>query len=174
MSNFAGIAWLDPFDLSASLRTRMGLFKPTDSGLPIAFVRSHRPGNPEAFGYTKASGVASGKWPELKIVLDRLTSASAQMNAELGRVQLEMLPAGGCSPWERSESPFDHGRLLLRGNPGLVFYGGAETWLPTIGVLTLINRRVPNSAVNMGESPAIWLAVDFRRIATGEPQEEKL
>jgi hypothetical protein len=173
MPNFQPIAWVDPFDLAASLRTRMGLFKPGGEGPLTLAVRGPLPGpenDPAGLAYYKAAGVRSGKWPEMKIVLDQIKRLGEQQGGvELGRIGLEMLPAGACSPWTWTGVPndFEHGRLLLRGNPGLVWYGGAETWIPTIGVLTLVNWRVPNSAVNMGESPAVWLAVDFRK--AGEP-----
>jgi hypothetical protein len=174
MTNFAAIVFIDDwFDLAASLRTRMGLFKPAGDGLLTAEVRGPRPGaeDPEdaaAFAYFKAPGVRSGKWPELKIALDKIKQLGEQLGGvEFGRIGLAMLPAGASMPWWRGKTSFEHGLLLLRGNPGLVWYGGAETWMPTIGVLTLVNWRVPNSAVNMGESPAIWLAVDFRK--AGEP-----
>jgi hypothetical protein len=171
--NFQAIAWVDSFDLAASLRTRMGLFKPAGDGLLTAEVRGPRPGaeDPEdaaAFAYFKAPGVRSGKWPELKIALDQIKRLGEQQGGvEFGRIGLLMMQPGSSLPWTHLGGPLEHGRLLLRGNPGLVWYGGAETWMPTSGVLTLVNRRVPNSAVNMGESPAIWLAVDFRK--AGEP-----
>ncbi len=169
VSNFAAISWLDTFDLAASLRTRMGLFKMGDEGIFTALVRTTRANDRTLYGYTKTSGVASGKWPEMKIAIDRIKAIGDQGGGiEFGRIALEMLhPRGASGGWAApDDSPFDLGYLLLRGNPGLVWYSGAETWMPTIGVLTLVNRRVPNSAVNMGESPAIWLSADFRKQET--------
>jgi hypothetical protein len=53
--------------------------------------------------------------------------------------------------------------MLLRTNPGVTFYAGAEVAMPGIGWLNIVSRRVPRSAANMGDSSAIWLALDFRR-----------
>ena len=34
---------------------------------------------------------------------------------------------------------------------------------PGIGFLTITSRRLPRSAINLGEASAIWLALDFKR-----------
>jgi hypothetical protein len=160
MTAFLAAAHLDVFDLIGSLRTRLGLFKQENGGALGCPVRQ-----PRGEKFTRPPHAADGKWPELTNMLQRILRLGDQMGGiELGRVDLELLSAGACMDWLKDDGvPYEHAVMLLRTNPGVTFYAGAEVAMPGIGFLTIISRRVPRSAINMGESSAIWLAIDFRR-----------
>ncbi len=55
--------------------------------------------------------------------------------------------------------------IAVRSNPGVVLLAGHETMIPggAVGVLNIVSPRLPRAALNMGEWPAVWLTVDFRR-----------
>jgi hypothetical protein len=58
---------------------------------------------------------------------------------------------------------YEQAILVLRTNPAVTFFAGSEVAAPGIGFLTMISRRLPRSAINLGTDSAIWLAVDFRK-----------
>ena len=167
--NFTPIAFIDTFDLGASLRTKIGLFRPDVDGSLSAPVRGPRanaddPDDDLAFVIYKDAG----RWVELKTMLARLKRVGDSIGGiEFGRVDMKMLKAGATVPWEVESSAyldrFNRAVLPLRTNPGVMMYSGTESWAPVIGLLTVVNHRVVQSAINMGEHPAIWLAVDFRK-----------
>lgn len=168
--NFASIAFLDPFELIGSLRQRMGLFGPSAGGglrsLPVRGPRANADDPDDDLGFVLYKD--AGKWVELKNTLGRIKRIGDQGGGiEFGRIALELLPPGVCLPWAFEDSTynarFNRAYLALRTNPGVTLFSGNESWSPIIGLLTVANRRVRHSAVNLGEHPAIWLAVDFRR-----------
>jgi hypothetical protein len=165
--NFAPIAFVDTFDLTASLRTKMGLFKPYGDGLLSIPIRGPRanaddPDDDLAFGTYKHA------WVEAKTTISRLKRIGDQLGgADFGRVALQMLKAGATLPWDMESGPyydrFSRAVLPLRTNPGVMLYSGVESWAPVIGLLTVVNHRVVQSAINLGEHPAIWMSLDFCR-----------
>lgn len=163
MSAFISIAWLDTFELCASLPKRMGL-------LPLQ-VRGSKAGADDPdddLSFVQSKAAAS--WPELRVMLARIKRLGDQTGGiEFGRISVGLLPAGRTDPWWRDESPyatrFASALLPLRTNPGVVIYSNGEQWTPVIGWLTIVARGV-SSAINLGEHPAIWLAVDFRKKET--------
>ena len=58
---------------------------------------------------------------------------------------------------------YEHAFMLLRTSPAVTFFSGNEVAAPGIGFLTITSRRLPRSAINLGEASAIWLALDFKR-----------
>ena len=168
--NFTGLAFLDPFDLAASLRgPRMGLFRAPDDEPPPLTCPVRWRGD----GGNGDKWVVRSKWPELTIYIQQIKQLSGQAGAvDFGNIDMEMLPAGTGMNWEWWEGGgYEHAIVMLRTNPGFRLFAGDEVWVPAIGFITAVNRRVPRSAINMGETPAIWLALDYRkRPVTGEPE----
>ena len=163
--HFVAAAHLDPFDLIGSLRTRLGLFK-TEHGSASTLICPVRQMRGEK--WVRPPHAASGKWPELTNCLQRISRMGEAMGGiEFGRIDLEMLPAGGCMDWrlDRGEETLkhEHAIMLLRTSPAVAFFAGSEVAAPGIGFLTTISRRLPRSAINLGDSAAIWLALDFKR-----------
>lgn len=161
MPNFLPIFHLDPFDLAGSLRTKTGLFKEADDGSFACPVRGPKKDDPTRWVQYQS------KWVELTSMVQRIKRFGEQMGGiDFGRIDLELLPAGRCLDWriDRGEAAeFEHAVVMLRTNPAVTLFSGPEAWVPATGLLTVVSRRAPRSAINMGESPAIWLAVDFKR-----------
>lgn len=167
--NFQPIAFLDTFELTASLRTKMGLFRPDVDGpmsLPVRGPRANADDPDDDLAFVIYKDAA--RWVELKTMLSRLKRIGDQGGGiEFGRIDMKLLKPGATVPWETDGGSyaerFTHAVLPLRTNPGVMLYSGIESWAPVIGLLTMVNHRVVRSAVNLGEHPAIWLAVDFKR-----------
>lgn len=166
--NFLPIAFVDTFDLVASLPQRLGEFK-GDGGRRVLLLRGQRKGaKPEADDAFVDAAVMR-RWPELTNVLERIRLIGAQTGGiELGRIQMEMLFPGCALPWTKDVGAYaqryERAHLALRVNPGCMLFAGAESLGPLPGNLTVANRRVLNSAINVGESPRVHLVVDFRRM----------
>lgn len=168
MTNFVTLAYLDVFDLAASLRTRWGQFRRQEDGRLLLPIRGEPPnGDPEdesKFGWYRQSGVRSGKWPELKALLDRV---EREGGIEFGRIRVEMMQPGYLGSFEIDHSGYAGriGRtiLALRWNPQALLYCGGEVNCPQPGMVTLISHRLPCTGINMGEWGAIALVVDSRK-----------
>jgi len=165
MTAFLAAAHFDTFELVASLRTRMGLFK-TEHGSASTLTCPVRQRRGEK--WTRPPHAATGKWPELTNTLQRVSRLGEAMGGiEFGRIDLEMLPAGACMDWRLDQGEetlrYEHAIMLLRTSPAVTFFAGSEVAAPGIGFLTIMSRRLPRSAINTGEAAAIWLALDFRR-----------
>lgn len=167
MSNFAPVAFLDTWELAASLRTRMGLF---DKGEPrILPIRGPRataddPDDDTGFVFYKAAS----QWAELKSMLARISRLGDGFGGiEFGRIFLELLPPGDCLPWTLEDSAYNvrfmRAELPLRTNPAAIVYSGPESAHLAPGWLTIINHRARHSAANHGEHPRIHLCLDHRR-----------
>lgn len=170
MPNFLSVSFLDTFELVGSLRSKMGLFKRRADDrlmvLPVRGPRANADDPDDDTAYVRYKDAA--KWVELTGMLTRIVRIGEQSGGfELGRVSLELLPPGACLPWELEFSAyaarFARAVLPLRTNPGVTLYSGGEVWHPVIGWLTITNRLVRHSAINLGEHQAIWLALDFRK-----------
>lgn len=173
--NFAFIAWLDTFELAASLRTRAGLFKTEEPGRRILPVRSIRKGTEEVdedfVGFTYAT---PAKWPELGNLRSRLTRLGNDMlgAVEFGRIFFEQLDPGATLAPHRETGPYferwRRAHLPIRTNPGAMLYSGIEQVSPAPGNLVGIAMNLPCWAVNLGEYPRVHLIVDFRKKETEE------
>ena len=174
LSNFAPLAWLDTFALAASLPRREGLFRaePERPGLRHLAIRGLRKDTLEEdedfVGYKAATN-----WPELKNLLGRIQRlGDLGGGVELGRVFLMMLDAGAMQDWRREASPYferwSRALVAVRSNPGVVMVIGAEAFQPGPGILNVVSVRLPHTMANFGETPAIMLAVDFRRKADAD------
>ena len=161
MTAFLAAAHFDTFDLIASLRIKMGLFK-RNNRIEVRAPKTE--GDQERFVLRQHAA----RWPELTNLLQRIRRLGEQMGGiEFGRIDLEMLPAGACMDWRLDQGEetlrYEHAIMLLRTSPAVTFFAGSEVAAPGIGFLTIMSRRLPRSAINTGEAAAIWLALDFRR-----------
>ncbi len=169
MPAFVPVAFLDTFDLVASLRERMDRFRSTgEAGLTELRVREES--SIEGKGHVWYKPYA--EWPELKATIqtlrglgDRLAGAAG---IELGRVFLEMLDPGTTLPWTTEESEFVRVEMALRTNPGARLFVGTESTHLLPGQLTIVATGVPRCAVNLGEWPRVHLVVEFRRRETAD------
>lgn len=158
MNNFAIVAWIDPFDLAGSLRTRWGLFQ--GEALPIRMRRED--------GFVAAKETA--KWPELSGVLSRIRRVGdmAGNGIEFGEIRMEMLSPGEVQDWRAAgQSEYARAELAIRTNPGCMDFSGIESLHLHVGTLAIINRAVPCSSINLGEVERIHLAVEFKNIMPG-------
>jgi hypothetical protein len=164
MTAFLAAAHLDCFDLIGSLRTRFGLFKEEKGGASLCPVRQWRDTDAK---WVRPPYAAGAKWPELTNCLQRISRMGEAMGGiELGTIDLVLLPAGACLDWRLDQgdaAEYEHAIMLLRTSPAVTFFAGSEVAAPGIGFLTIVSRRLPRSAINLGESAAIWLALDFRK-----------
>ena len=174
MTNFVPIAFLDTFELAASLRRRMGAFvlDPLDMLGPRCLkVRGPRTGADDPdddLAFVAYKDAAN--WPELRATLGRISRIGEATigGVEFGRVFLELLMPATRLPWDvlvedRYSERFSRLHLPLRTNPAAIVYAGTEQMHLLPGQLTIVNQRAGVSAVNLGEWPRIHLVVDFKR-----------
>jgi hypothetical protein len=175
MTAFTPIAFLDTFDLVASLPARMGLFRDAADGSRMLALRTERPAPlGEDAGIGRVANpfgwyAAYTKWPEMKNLLGRLKRiGDVQLGEiELGHVYLEMLDADTVTQWRRPEaSPWVCAHLPVRTNPAAFLYAGREMTHLLPGQLTVVDRGVWSSAVNWGEYARIHLVIEFRKKET--------
>ncbi len=170
MPAFTPVFHLDTLELAGSLRTRWGLFKSTGvPGLRILRVRGVKTGTeggPEEFMRYKA---AAG-WVELQNMRSEIAHRAEAMipgGVDFGEIAIEMLDAGAVLNWTVETEPYfarwSRAILPLRTGPGVLLVCGTEVASPGIGWLTIVSPRLPHCAINMGDHPAVWLTVDFRR-----------
>lgn len=166
MPNIVGLAYLDTFELAASLPRRMGPFK--DGALPIRGPRAGADDPDDDVAYVAhMTPTQMNKWPELKSAIARIKRIGDQAGGvEFGRIFLELMPAGIARPWEPPATGyferFNRLAVALRTNPGVVHYSGVESLHLAHGVVTWINQRAWRSAINIGETSAILLVVDTK------------
>ena len=176
MAHFTPIVFVDIFDLAASLRERMGLFKPDRVGEHILPIRGNRkdtdPAEDNFVGYANVA-----KWVELKNALSRIKRLGDERlgEVEVGRIFLEMIaPTLNPGPWRREIDPyferFTRLHLPIRTNPAAMMLAWTGSEAPEVahlrpGHLTIINVRVPHTSINLGEWPRIHLVIDFRKKA---------
>jgi hypothetical protein len=170
MPAFAAVAHLDTFELAGSIRQRWGFFKPTGNpGLRIMRVRGVKTGTeegPEEFVRYKAT---SG-WVELDNLrgeIERRAEAYMPPGVDFGEISLEMLDAGATLNWTTETEPYfarwSRAIMPLRTGPGVLFVCGVETASLGVGWLTIVSPRLPHCAINMGDSPCVWLSIDFKK-----------
>ena len=157
MPNFLALAHLDVFDVVASLPRRMGGFN--DSKPRILSLRTPA----EA-----TVPVQIEDWVELTNLLTRIEGLGDKLGGiEYGGIFLEMLDPDTCLSWRRKGGDYyeRYSRLYLplRTSPAAMMYSGTESASPQVGCLTLVNMRVPHSAINLGDWPRISLVIDFRK-----------
>lgn len=169
MPNFLPVAFFDTLELAGSLRARWGQFKPLTPGHRILRIRGHAKDSDPAddrFGRH-----AAGKdWVELDNMLSEITDRAEALfppGVDLGLIFFEMIDPGAACAWRGETDAYferwSRAMLAVRSNPGIVLLAGAETMTPAVGMLNIVNPRLPRAALNMGEWPAVWLTVDFRR-----------
>lgn len=168
MTYIAPLGFVEVYDLAASLRARVGQFRPgAPRLLPVRGPRKDGdPGDVETFVWW---GVA--KWPELRSVLARIKEWGKQAGGiELGRIEFEMLDPGMMLPWSRDESEyrkrFLRAALPIRTNPGAVMVCYNELASPAAGFLTLYSPAAMHTAANHGEYARVHLNLDFRKVET--------
>lgn len=155
MPNLLPIAFIDTFDIAASLRPRMGKFDEAADGSYVFPLRGR--GEGDAFVVKKELA----GWPEAKAVLGKLQRLDR--GVELGDVFLEMLAPQTWLNWRMRHTDWMRLHLPLRTAPGAIVYSGAESAHLLPGQATVVNQAVPTTAVNFGETSRIHLIVDFKR-----------
>ncbi len=169
MANFIPVAFLDMLELAGSLRTRWGQFKTLTPGHRVLRIRGHAKDSDPAedrFGRYPA-----GKdWVELSNFEGEITGRAEALfppGIDLGLIFFEMLDPGAAVAWRGETEPYferwSRAMIAVRSNPGVVLLAGNETMTPAGGMLNIASPRLPRAALNMGEWPAVWLSVDFRR-----------
>jgi hypothetical protein len=166
MPHITPIAFIDTFDLVASLPAYMGAFRATgDHGARWIRLRDRKTvaegEDPDVFTWYQPYG----RWVEMKNMLGQLKRiGDARLGGiEWGCVWLEMLDPGTALPWYMHHDQFMRGHLPLRTNPGARIMAETESAHLLPGQLTIVNVAVMGSAVNFGEWPRVHLVCDFRR-----------
>lgn len=168
MPNFLPICFVDTFDLVASMRQRMGLFKPGEPRiLPIRGPRAEADDPDDDLAYINYRDPLA-KWPEMARMIRRLGRIGEEQGGiEFGRIFLEMLDPGMRLSWTLDDNAyaarFTRVHLPLRTNPAAMMHSGIEQANLLPGALTAVNQRAPHSAINLGEWPRVHLVADFRR-----------
>jgi aspartyl/asparaginyl beta-hydroxylase len=170
MPHITPIAFIDTFDLVASLPAYMGAFRSAgDPGVRWMRLRDHK---------TVAEGEGEniftwyqpyGRWIEMKNMLGQLKRIGDERLGEIewGRVYLEMLDPVATLPWRAQTEPyyqrFMRAHLPLRTNPAARIMAETESANLLPGLLTIVNVAVVGSATNFAEWPRVHLVCDFRR-----------
>lgn len=167
MPNFLSVGWIEPFDIIASLKGRLGDFKGT--GTRFLPLRGATKDEPDEYRDTRELT----RWPEMRAILDRLSMEAATRQAgeiEIGRVYLEMLDSGaGIRPRIDRGSPWLRLIVGLRCNPLAYLWCPPEQRALTPGEVVLTSAALFHGAVNMGEFSRINLVVDLRGSNGHEP-----
>lgn len=170
MANFVPIAFLDTWEVAASLYggDRMGLFRKGEPAtLPLRGPTGNADDPDDELAFINYRQTL-GRWPEMKRLLERLRQIAkpAIGEVELGLVFLEMLLPGQALPWALTDSAYmarhQRAHLAIRTNPRAMLYAGGDHYHAFPGQLTIVNERARHSAVNFGEWPRIHLVLDFR------------
>lgn len=149
------IAFIDTFDLAASLVPRIGEF---DHETRLLELR----------------GAPLSRWPEAKRVLSTIKRGGKALWPEgvaFGRVFFEMLDPGSVQQWQQGcyDAAYAeaHLRLMLavRTNPAAMLFVGTQAHHLLPGHLAAVPLTLYRSAVNFGEIPRIHLVADVRREA---------
>lgn len=160
MPNFLSVGWIEPFDIIASLKSRLGDFKGT--GTRFLPLRGATRDEPDEYRDTRELT----RWPEMRAILDRLSMEAAarqQGEIEIGRVYLEMLDSGaGTRPRSDRGSPWLRLIYGLRCNPLAYLWCPPEQRVLTPGEVLLTSAALFHGAVNMGEFSRINLVVDLK------------
>jgi hypothetical protein len=168
------LGWVDVYELSCSLRSRIGLF-PKSGAVRTLQIRGPKgdadPEDDAAFVWTRG---ARDRWPELSNTLaesERLVS-----DIEWGRIVLELLMPNGIVPLAADPSDYAEryvrAHLPIRTNPAaLLICGGTCMHLAQGAISLLATKRAPMpplpvGAMNLGEKPRIHLICDFRKRGT--------
>lgn len=167
MANFTPIAFIDTFELAASLVPRMGMFK--RGGGPFGVLPVKWAKDPEADAFTFVQAAELNKWPELRNTLSRIVRLGRSIlgELELGEISFTLLDPGVGVPWYSDSNAYRRAfltlHLALRTNPDAMMISGTQMAHLLPGALTLVNHRVPCSAINLGEHARIHLTIDFRK-----------
>lgn len=166
MFNFQQIGFIDTFELAASLRPRMGLFKDAGDGRREALIRWPDDAVAEVPRWLRLKEAA--KWTELSNAVARVERIGTALvgPVERGRIFFEMLDPGTATPWRAEDGAYfrEYWRLHLaiRTNPGCMMFAGTEAVNLLPGQIMRVATSVKASAVNGGEWPRIHLILDFR------------
>lgn len=168
--NVMPIAFVDTFDLAASLRQRLGSFHGPGDRKVLPLRGPKKDADPEddlAYVWSKERQ----RWGELSAMLGHLSRLGGEV--EWGRIELEMLMPGGIIPWGRDQSAYAHrftrAHLALRTNPHAITFIGGLAVNMALGIVNVIDRSLPASAINLGETMRVHLIADFRK---KEPPEQ--
>jgi len=146
MPNFAAIAFIDTWHLSAMLRGKLSMF--ADDG---------------ALRVVEVTDEMRQEWKALANVLSRISRIDGVADYQHEPPRLEMLMPRSGTPWD-----FETGAIWRRAvlplvtNPLAVLFCGTEWASPQTGVLTVMNLSPATSQVNLGDYPRVHLVVDFK------------
>jgi hypothetical protein len=146
MSNFTPVAFIDVFDLGASL-----LRKPKGDEMTL-------------LDRVRVLEHLSRRWAALADVMDRIKDLAAPHSWEAARVCLDVLDPGERVGWSDALSYQTILHVPIRTNPQAAMIAGTEICCPGVGFATIVNQQVPNCAINMGETPRIHLVVEMRKV----------
>lgn len=132
------IAFLDPYELIASLPRRIGAF-----------------GEADKWGRR----ICREDWPEVENMLDRCARLSDRV--EIVNHHLEMLDPGSVVQWHRRKRQETQFILALRSNPGVFLYDNLAC-NPLIGQLMMVNQGAWLSAMNLGETAFVSLVIEAK------------
>lgn len=153
--NFTPIAWLDPFEVGASLRERLHLFPEADAdGSRVLDLRWFADDKWKAHWQTKA-------WVELNNMLSRIKRFGAPHGLEPGKIALQMLEPGALLPW--AQTPVTSLVYPIRTNPAVRHICGLEMQYLQPGSLTLVAPSQMTSAANLGETFSCHLVIEVRK-----------
>ena len=139
------IGWTDPFQLTAGLWNRRALLVKADM---LSLVED---GQPTDFGR---------EWP---VMLKQLELAEVMAARKLHYAALHTLLPRTLTPWGRADAAAEGRRwfeMALVTNPNSVMLVGTHSWSPGPGAIVEIDRRIPHSAMNMGDTMRVHLLFD--------------
>ena len=155
--NFSPVAFIDVWDIAASLRDRRGA-----PIMPLRGYRKDTEPEDEQFG----AYAATRDWQEYDDLRDRLRRLGEPMGGiEIGCVHLDTLRPGELRAWTEARplSKWSVAHLPIRTNPQSALIAGTESATLAVGLLTVVSTLVPHAAINLGETPRIHLVIEFRK-----------
>lgn len=161
-------AYLDTWELAASLRDRMNLFRELEGGERVLPVRWN---SGEKWMRTQHWT----KWGELRNAISRVQKHGEALVGhpiEAGSIRFEMIQPGHVTPWSSIQGvEYVCAHLPIRTNPACFLHFPAEMHYLLPGHAHVVGVQIPHSWANMGEWPRIHLVMEFRAEPEAESKE---
>ncbi len=106
------------------------------------------------------------EWKSAKGLLTKVANAASVLlggkTADIVKASVWALEPDGIEDWGFDTGQTVRAYLPLLPSPGAMLFIGTEGANPPVGQLTVIDRRPPFSAINVGPVAAVWLVVDAK------------
>jgi hypothetical protein len=145
------VCWVDMWALSASLRTRLGLFEADDGRFMLR------------------SGEEWGEnWNAARNVVNRIRQQSVLRGHVLGDAYIYRVDYRSQGKWHEPRPLLVELQVAIVTNPQAFLFVGTTCHHLLTGVVVAVDRTQPTCAVNWGDGPRYHLILEFTRESKNE------